>query len=317
VTLAMAAVAATAPPEKPPAPHMTVAVLPFEGSDEQLASQVTDLLSACLSSDSGVDLVERAKLAEVLEEQGLGRAGLVDPATAQRVGYLVGARVLILGRTFEMDRKTYIVGRLVGVETGRVIVRLVSDPVGDSVAPLVKGLASTLATELKSSASLLVAPDISANRQQALEKLIASVGGKRKPGVVVDISETHYGRQAVDPAAETELLVWLKEAGFPVFEPEAAMPATDKLPSDVSVIILGEAFSEAAGSFGRFQIAKIRIEVRAVDRKSGEVIATLRRVGTAAELSERAAAKKGLADEAANIAYELIPKLVEYQAPSS
>jgi len=296
--------------------RMSVAVLPLDGRDEELASQVTELLAAHLSTDVNLDLVERAKLSEVLEEQGLTKAGLVDPATAQRVGYLVGAQALILGRAFELDRKIYLVARVVGVETGRVFVRQVNGPVTGQVGPLVSELAGLLAKALATHRDALVAASISPDREAALAKLVDSVKDKPKPGVVINVSETHYGAAAVDPAAETELMLWFKRAGFDVFAPQGTMPALDKLPPEVGVVITGDAFSEAAGEIGRFKVAKVRIEVKAIDQHTGQVLAVARRVGTAADLSERAAAKSGLSIAAANIAHELIPKLVSGAASS-
>ena len=319
-SLAAAGKTSPAPPREVQAAlsRLTVGVIPFEGPDEELAGKVTDLLSAYLTAAGEVDLVERAKLSQVLEELGMGQAGLIDPVTAQRVGYLVGAQALVMGRIFELDRDTYVVARLVGVETGRVFVLEQNAPVSEKVAPLAKELASGLIRTMEAKRKTLVAPEVSINREAMLAELTDSLKGKSKPGVMVDIPEVHYGSAAVDPAVETELILWLKRAGFEVFDPKGAVPALSKLPPEVKVVITGEAFSEAAGEFGRFKAVKVRIEVRAVDRNSGKIVAIARRVGVLADLSERVAAKKALSDEAASIAYELIPILVNHApAPTS
>jgi hypothetical protein len=304
----------TAPPKMAPAEQkslqaamrrMTVAVLPLEGRNTELAAQMTDLVSTQLSADSGIGLVERARLNHILDEQGIGRSGLVDPATAQHIGYLAGAQALIFGRVFEMDKQTFITARVVGVETGRAFAYQVSGESTQKLAPLAKRLARILITALQNQRKSLVAQDLPSPPEAALAKLVDSLKNKAKPEVLVDIPETHYGAPAVDPAAQTEIIIWLKRAGFKVIDKDAP-PEADR----PVVTISGEAFSEAAGEFGRFKVARVRVEVKAVNQKTGEVLAVARRIGTNADLSEQVAAKKGLSDEAANIANELIPKLV-------
>lgn len=88
------------------------------------------------------DVVERSAMDRVLEEVGLGQSGLVDSATAPRIGRLLGARYVVIvdlinisvrpARVGGLDLGGYLVGvgwadldvtlamRLVDVETGRV-----------------------------------------------------------------------------------------------------------------------------------------------------------------------------------------------------
>ena len=288
-----------------------VGVVPLEGSDARLASDLTQLLSVHLSKDTGLDLVERGRLSQVLEEQGLGQSGLVDPATAQHIGYLAGAQALIMGQVFELDRDVYMVGRVVGVETGRVFVRESHGPLTQKIAPIAKDVADQLIRVLHEHRRDLRARDIAADGEALLERLADSLRQKAKPNVAIDIPETHFGAPIPDPAGETELVKWLKRAGFSVFDVRA-----DQQSSDVRVLISGEAFSELAYEYGPFKVAKVRIEVRVVNRTSREILTVARRVGVMADLSERAAAKQGLSNAAASIAYELLPKLASYDTRS-
>jgi hypothetical protein len=58
---------------------------------------------------------------------------------------------------------------------------------------------------------------------------------------------------------------------------------------------------------------KARLEVKAIDRASGEVIAVERQTRVAVDLSEQIAAKTALQEAAADIAERLLPKLVKRQ----
>jgi TolB-like protein len=107
----------------------TVAVLPFVNSaigDAQaelapLSKGIADLLIIELSQNTGIRLVERENIANILREQNLSTDGRVDDATAARVGRLLGARHIVTG-TFVTDRSgtMVITVKSVNVETGRI-----------------------------------------------------------------------------------------------------------------------------------------------------------------------------------------------------
>ena len=72
-----------------------VAVLYFDysGPDEQLAQLRVGLAQMLITDLTGVEgapVVERARLQAILDELELGHQGITDPATAARVGRLVG-----------------------------------------------------------------------------------------------------------------------------------------------------------------------------------------------------------------------------------
>jgi len=107
----------------------TVAVLPFVNSaigDAQaelapLSKGIADLLIIELAQNTGIRLVERENIANILREQNLSTDGRVDDATAARVGRLLGARHIVTG-TFVTDRSgtMVITVKSVNVETGRI-----------------------------------------------------------------------------------------------------------------------------------------------------------------------------------------------------
>jgi len=172
----------------------------------------------------------------------------------------------------------------------------------------------------------LVAPSVSTDREKLLNSLASQLKGKSLPKIAVTIPEVHYGAPAVDPAAETEMIFWLTKCGFTVidsgrsdkdmqgwvkdyYSDGGTTSISRVLPEDVQIIIVGQAFSEGAGRFNDIVSAKARVEVRALDLKTGAVLAIGRRNVSAVDLAENIAGKKAIQDAASGIAYEMIPKL--------
>jgi TolB-like protein len=107
-----------------PARSVGVAPLRLDARDTALAPLaygLADLLLADLAVSRQLVVVDRVRLDVLVREIRLGGSGLVDTATAPRVGRLVGARRLVLGTLAGMsDGRLRIDARLADVTTGRV-----------------------------------------------------------------------------------------------------------------------------------------------------------------------------------------------------
>jgi hypothetical protein len=101
---------AAAPPAMPLTPPRSVFVL-ATGLD---AAARAGLDAACLAS--GLPRIERAAVDALVREQELAAAGRIDPATAPRVGRLLGGHIAVLAEAVE-DR---VAVRAVLVETGEL-----------------------------------------------------------------------------------------------------------------------------------------------------------------------------------------------------
>jgi TolB-like protein len=109
--------------------QQTLAVLDFDNNSifdrerfEPLRKGLAQMFTSELAKVSALRLVERADLQKVVEEMKLGQAGMVDAATAQQVGRLVGAQNLVLGGFVALGGgKMRIDVRIVAVETGRTV----------------------------------------------------------------------------------------------------------------------------------------------------------------------------------------------------
>jgi TolB-like protein len=292
--------------DKKAGPVCPVAVFPFQERGTEVkgfASKVTDLLFAQLVAKPELFLVDREDLKKVLDEQELNQSGLVNPAEATKVGHLTGAKILVTGSVLQVDAQLYVVAKIIGTETSRVLGASVKGKIQDPLDGLVKDLASEVAKTLAVRASELVAKPIS--REDRIAALRDKIGKGKVPTVMITVSERHVGKVTIDPAAQSELALICRQLGFEVIDPSEGNR------KEAGVIVTGEGFSEFATRHGNLASVKARLEVKAVDRTSGRVIAVDRHTSIAVDLTEQIAGKSALQDAAANIAEQLLPKLVK------
>jgi hypothetical protein len=282
---------------------LTVAIFDFESRDEavrDLGPKVAALVNADLSAQSTLVTVERAELEKVLGEQELGLSGTVSPDTAAKVGHLTGAKVLVTGRVFRVDKELVLVAKIIGTETSRVYGELVK---GQAAAPIT-GLASDLAKKISATvaqkAETLVAKVES--REDRIARIKKLVKGEKLPTVSVKIGERHFGQPVIDPAAETELGLTLKECGFTLVD--------EKSKERADVEITGDAFSAYGLRKGNLVSCKARVEARA-QRRNGELLALDRQTSVAVDVAEQTAAKTALQQAATELAERIVPKLLK------
>lgn len=281
-----------------------VAVLPFSERGKEVAEQgqqVTDLMFANLVINPELFLVDREDLDTVLQEQELSLSGAVKTDEAIQVGQLTGAKVLITGSVMQVGSSRYVIAKIIGTETSRVLGASVKGLVSDELDGLVEQLAEKVGVTVSERAGELVAKQVT--REDRIAALKKKLGRGKRPALSISIPEEHVGQVTVDPAAETEITVFATESGFPVFDTKSGGTAK----SDVRIV--GEAFSEFSGRRGNLVSVKARLEVKAIDRASGKILATDRQVTVAVDLAEQIAAKTALQEAGARIAERLLVKL--------
>src|SRR6185295_9115182 len=153
-----------------------VAITTFQerGRDaKDMGPKVTDLLFAKLVVNPDFYLVERQELEKLLKEDQLSLSGLVDPSQAVKVGQLTGAKVLLTGSVIHVDKDLYLVAKLIGVESSRVLGASVKGDVEGAIDGLVEKLAEAVGTTVKDKASLLLVPPAKAeDRAAAINKAL-------------------------------------------------------------------------------------------------------------------------------------------------
>ena len=309
-----------------------VVVFPFDAMGEEwpaeVGDQVADLVTARLSTDPNLELLERARLDKILEEHALGLTGMAAPEERLRVGRLSGAQFLVFGRIFPLDRDICLVAKIVSVETSKMAAVISQGPAEGELAELVAGLSGSLLAVFQEKAASLLPP--LRGKEDVLAEIKKAVKDSPLPRVLVAVEEAHKGLtvQQVDPAVATELLFILKSCGFEVSEAESAERVEEmkrwaaksrrrvdaRLPraaADVDVIILGEAVSEFGARRGELISCIGRIELQAVDADTGRVLAVARKTIRAVDLSETIAAKTALQEGAAACAASFVPWTVD------
>jgi hypothetical protein len=281
---------------------LTVAVFDFESNDESvrgLGPKVATLVNANLSADPQIITVERSELEKILSEQELGLSGTVNLESAAKVGNLTGAKVLVTGRVFPVENNLVLVAKIIGTETSRVYGEVVNGKPGADITDLSAELAKKIAADVTQKGDTLVAKVES--REERVAKIKKALEGKKLPVVSVKISEQHYGPHIIDPAAQTELSVILQQCGF--------MLVDDNSTNKPTIEISGEAFSAYGMQKGSLISCKSRIEIKARDRETGNILVVDRQTSVGVDIAEQTAAKTALENAADALAERVIPKL--------
>jgi len=285
---------------------LPVAIFKFEerGSGVRgLGEKVSDILFANLVVKPDLYIVDRADLDKIIKEQTLNLSGMVSPDRANEIGELTGAKIMLTGSIVDSGSKLYLVARVIGTETSRVLGESVKGDAAEPLDVLVDQLAEKVyAVITQQSDKLVVKSREPRDRIAAINK---ALGSAKRPTVSVNIEERHVGQTTLDPAAETEIIFSCKSTGFDVLDAKSGVAG---LPD---VLIQGEGISEFGTRMKDIVSVKARLEVKAIERSTSRVIAVERQTAIELDLTEQIAGKKALQKAAAAIAERLLPKLVK------
>ncbi len=280
---------------------LTVAIFDFESKDEAvqgLGPKVATLINAHLSAEPQLMTVERTELEKVLNEHEIGLSGNVTPESATKIGQLTGAKVLVTGRVFKVDKEMFIVAKVIGTETSRVYGEMVKGPVATSIDDLSAELAKKIAATVAGKGETLVAKV--ETFEERVEKIKKSLKSGPLPSVAVRINEQHFGAPVIDPAAETELGKILQQCGFTLVDSKSTQKP--------DLEITGDAFSAFGMRKGNLVSCKARVEVK-VQKSGGELLTVDRQTSVAVDITEQTSAKTALQNAATELAERLLPKL--------
>lgn len=199
----------------------TVAAMPYftngtvgpnRGDYDALGKGISDVLITELAGNTGIRVIERDRVQQLMDEQNLGTAGRVDQETAVKVGKLMGVHHMIFGGFIVDQRGTMrLDARAVNVETGLVEhVESVTDKADNLLAIL-----STLAGQLNSGMKL--PPMASGTARPALNSEAT------KPGRWRDLILYARAEDANDKKDRTRALALYKE--FLEKSPSTVLPS--------------------------------------------------------------------------------------------
>lgn len=94
----------------------------LQGATNELGRYIAEQLSVDLvNSSKGFAVMDRAHLKSVLDEHKFTASGLVNPATAKKVGQFAGVDAIVLGSIASFDDSLVITGRVIATETSELL----------------------------------------------------------------------------------------------------------------------------------------------------------------------------------------------------
>lgn len=105
-------------------PKRRIAVIDFSDINGQMppaGAAIAELLISELFKTGRYDIVERKLLSSLLEQHKLNMTGLVDEATARKVGKLLGVDYIVTGTVIDLDSALNVNARTIDIETGSIV----------------------------------------------------------------------------------------------------------------------------------------------------------------------------------------------------
>jgi TolB-like protein len=281
---------------------LPVALLAFEERDKSakdLGAKVTDLLFAKLAAKPTLFLVDRTDIKKVLDEQALNLSGAVKADEATKVGQLTGARLLVTGSVVQVEKKVYLVAKVISSETGRVAGASVDGVQSDDLGALVGKLADAIDDTITKQGEKLVPKPVRVKDRVA--ELNKKLGKSTRPSLALQVRERYFGLPSGAASVHTELARFARETGFELLESGPA-----------DVIISGEGICSVGGPVGtRMVSVQARVALRAEERKSGRILASDQQTVVIVDLSEQFAGSQALQEATARLAERMLPRCVE------
>jgi TolB-like protein len=293
-----------------------VALNPLSAEGDLAAEQalISDILLAELSGSPEITLVDREQLSQALRELQLGDQGMVSPESAKQVGKILGAKYFCGGKLSRSGDKTMVVVRIVDIET--TVTKLAYAQLAGEADAVTAGKA--LADNLVALIAAFEA-EKAATAAATTPAVQAIPADWKRPSVMVVIPEMHVRQPIlIDPAAETEIVKRLLADGFPVIDSEytvlmvrdpensGGIFSSRKTTADyaakkgAAILLYGEAISEQGAQLDAFEGCRARVELKAIDTKTGNILVADSAYAGATDLAETVAGKKAI-QKAANL----------------
>ena len=286
-----------------PAPSaLTVAVYDFKGEADAagFSSKITTLVTADLTTETNLILVERSELTKALSEQAFGISGMVSSDAAAKIGQVTGAKVLVAGQVIKTGTDhLVIVANIIGTETGRLFADKV-EGAADNLADLTSELSRKIAQTITEQATNLIAGAQESSAER-LERIIKSINGTNRPSVSVNIRLPNGKSSVATPTGEFGNI--LLKAGFPVVDDNS-----DRKPD---MEITGVIDISAAPRRGGLFSFRAVIELKVQERRTGNIITFDRQESTATDAAKAGANRSAQVNAVDALAERILPLLAK------
>lgn len=300
VALAISAVAADK--SQPP---VTMAVYDFTDTDrgtDGYGAKVTTLVTADLTTETNLVMLERAELNKALKEQAFGVSGMVSSDAAAKIGQITGAKVLVAGQVFKTsDDHVVIVANIIGTETARLYAAKVEGSPNE-LMNLTSELARNIAQTISDQRTNLVAATEESHAER-LDRIVKSIKGKNRPTVSVSIVFLNPTSKNHIAAAEDEFGAILLKAGFMVVDENS-----DQKPD---MEITGIASYDSGIPHGGLYSPRGVIDLKVQERRTGKIITFDRQESAATDPSKKTAIRAAQANAVDALAERVLPLLAQ------
>ena len=98
-----------------------VALLPINAADKENGDYAYDTITVMFVNALKYDMVERARINDILQEHNFQLTGMVSDETAVSIGKFLGAEIIIIGDISGSGNTRRLVFRALDVETGKIL----------------------------------------------------------------------------------------------------------------------------------------------------------------------------------------------------
>jgi TolB-like protein len=286
-----------------PPTTLTVAVYDFKGDADAASygNNITTLVTADLTTETNLILVERAELTKALSEQAFGVSGMVSSDAAAKIGQITGAKVLVAGQVIKTSGDhLVIVANIIGTETGRLFADKV-EGASDNLSELASDLSRKIAQTISDQTTNLVLMPQESNADR-LNRVIKNISGTNRPTVSISIIHVN-GKPWRETAVEGEMGAVLLKAGFTVVDENS-----DRKPD---VQISGGGNVTARTHRGGLFASSYSLDVKIQERRSGSIIAFDHQESTATDAGQTAATTAAQIKTVDDLAERILPLLAK------
>lgn len=144
-----------------------------------------------LAQNTNLRVIDRAMLRELMQEQDLGATDRVDPATAARIGKIVGAKYVVTGGFMDLFGEFQLTGRIIDVETTEIIRSAQVQGKREKMYGLIVDMASRVTDGVK-------LPALSATAQETRKKRTVTPEAMVRHAMVLSIADDGDTARAVE-----------------------------------------------------------------------------------------------------------------------
>jgi formylglycine-generating enzyme required for sulfatase activity/TolB-like protein len=188
-----------------------IAVLDFEQRGDAFKTQdmggiVAEWFTTAMVKDGRFQVVERALLKQIIEEQKLGMSGLIDQGSTAQLGKILGVKTIISGSVLLFQDYVEVNARIINVNTGSIVAaenlrsttpEKLKEAIENLTAKIVKNFPLTGYIVKKRESTVLIDLGASGGLQPGMDFIVFKEGEAikhPKTGEVLDVEQIRTGK---------------------------------------------------------------------------------------------------------------------------